>query len=1421
MAKKIISYLQQQKKVHYLLTFVMFGSLMGLIFLGLGGSSAYAIDCPGTLLCNYNTSNYTSSNGVDNTWMYPESGTVGGSGSNTDPYLINVGQTVNIGVAFNSSESSSGLGVFNWTNIDYNNGSDLFSSESVSGGAAGHYFNNQCVDMTFTTDSPYYNPAVATSYGGSINCDGYAPCYYSPSNTNDPYAGNQNINEPGCNNTRSTPLIPGVPPPYPYPAPKPGGFAANSHGDLAAFYDPSYTPGGARTYTISLKTANLGSFCMRDHVALDTSGSGWATDANILAARMRDVRGISSYKAGNAGAMCFLIQSVGTTHYPSVGYSDTETCSSTNITDGGWQVGQPASTLQSLYNTYVGGGLTLSTAGWTAGTPPDTDHYTPGSAPKAGEYTFTVANVYNGDSASGAPIATSSNIGAPGGESGSISYTPGAPDITITLTHYTILEAHERTASGGAQYMTFSYDNPAPGETYHLNCYHAQCSFSVPGDVPGGYSSGSPASQPAAVLAGTSFIANVSVASTGELPLPGSMGGSSLTLNNSGSPNLSYSNISWPSTDVDATLTYNAPGIGTATLSVYPTYGSTVVGPPCTATVKIYQPFTLDPNPVANFDGDAENPTDVYYTTSVTNSSPTPPDQVPVRASYSSALYFTPSGSSSKVTDDTYGTTSFDFGTGTEFNHRIWNFNNVNQTDKPFVAGNTYCAWILNLPYTQGWVGPGGPTDLLGTSGGGNFKNCATIVNKPYFKVYGSGALTGGSFPTAPASTPPDGLLANWNNDSGLYPNYDFGGGSELANIANGNINGYASAQQSAGDTRSPLDLSFANQPPASIAERKPYSPLLGGSLNGPLYLQDENPGSSTTWSSSSSLPTTTGSYIYNGGSLHITGSTTIGAGQNVYLLVKGDVQIDGNVTYGGGWNIDATTGTSNVPSFIIKATGNIYINPNVGKLDGLYEAQPIGGSKGTIYTCGIDFAPMNKNTLFSGCNQQLTVSGSFNAEQVNLMRTYGTLRDETPVYTPPSLSVAFNRYWCGPDPSGSVLGIHFYQNTGNDQPPLPPACTTSELNPGGLGYIVPDRSGSCDTPGAVPLWWAPDPTDGNNGNFYTTNTAEPHSTIVGCVPPGSAANTEPVYRLYDTKNGGHHYTITQAEAQYIIAHPSTYPNVVSEGIAFYVYDSAGLPAPTAGTSMPLDWSHAGNISGETCIATNEPSEPNGLGYTGPAHANNTWDDNYLCVPPGDTGVGVGKVKLSWSCNNFSGINPFGCNSGNHSLTPDCTDKIGPLIEAAPWNYPSNYTWDDNQICSNYPIQFVATTGSPYATSQKLSDGTPINSSTSYCTPIDEPADISGSKDLNGSYIWTPGNGGQGDAYICIQRTTSPVVTPPPTPPTSLNCENNGGQNSPRPTCAAEVFDYSPEFNLSSVQTKESNHSANSAIDIYNLPPVL
>jgi hypothetical protein len=322
-------------------------------------------------------------------------------------------------------------------------------------------------------------------------------------------------------------------------------------------------------------------------------------------------------------------------------------------------------------------------------------------------------------------------------------------------------------------------------------------------------------------------------------------------------------------------------------------------------------------------------------------------------------------------------------------------------------AGDKFCDYI-QISYTQGYIGPGGsviPTSSAGNTAG---PNCLTIANKPYFKVFGSGISAGGHFNAAGGTCPSGataGNLAGWNDNS--TSNGNFGSSAALHTILFGNntIKGVASGQSPTAFGASASTLSFANV--AGTVDATSPSPNIGGKFGSTHCFTEmavpagaTDPGGSASASTlSTSAPIGQKAYAHSGDFTLSAG--TIEQGKNVSLFVTGKVFITGSagsgITYqnsGGGWTKDT------VPSLVIHATDDIFIDANIATLDGVYISEKTGGH---IYTCASGFAAMAKDQLYNNCYRQLVVHGSFVADNVDLMRTYGSLRNEKPTVSSPT----------------------------------------------------------------------------------------------------------------------------------------------------------------------------------------------------------------------------------------------------------------------------------------------------------------------------------------------------------------------------------------------------------------------------------
>ena len=260
-----------------------------------------------------------------------------------------------------------------------------------------------------------------------------------------------------------------------------------------------------------------------------------------------------------------------------------------------------------------------------------------------------------------------------------------------------------------------------------------------------------------------------------------------------------------------------------------------------------------------------------------------------------------------------------------------------------------------------------------------------TASNKPYVSFFGNDVFAGIS-----------NGCTGWNYVDGkirTFTRADYAGSSvQFAAMALGAIddNGFSSASLRGPPTVEP-------NRPNGLTMANTTSPLgnLGVSHCVPNYWS-KNPGSADTTASLSLTGMASQRKLYDlaGGSLTISGE--VGTSQHLEIYVDGDVVIDNNITYAGsgGW-----ASISEIPSLYLIVKGKIYITGGVTQLDGTYIAQPKDGitDSGTIYTCSNGSATYGVTDLYTNCGSQLVINGSFIAQKVKLLRTFGSLRYASP----------------------------------------------------------------------------------------------------------------------------------------------------------------------------------------------------------------------------------------------------------------------------------------------------------------------------------------------------------------------------------------------------------------------------------------
>jgi hypothetical protein len=329
--------------------------------------------------------------------------------------------------------------------------------------------------------------------------------------------------------------------------------------------------------------------------------------------------------------------------------------------------------------------------------------------------------------------------------------------------------------------------------------------------------------------------------------------------------------------------------------------------------------------------------------------------------------------------------------------------NNVGGIPNP-PTSNNIAVLLKDLPATGSagvYIISYGITAAIGTvncgtsassDGPGNQFN---VVNKPYFQVtkgdISAGAAispAGGLTCAATPPTPNSGSIVSWNMDPA---NGDYGGaGTQYAAFALNHLQEFTTAQGSGGGPKAaaePSGLAFANS--GIGGSYSPTNGLYGGKLGGSDCIADYFSGATA----GNTLGATTVSAIlagipgYGGGGVVPNGSRTT-------KYINGDLHIDSDVAFTGAYG-----GIGDIPVFAVVVKGNIYIDPSVKRLDGIYVAQPSAATPGAgvIYTCvpsgysGVAVSLLNKN-LPTNCDQQLVVNGAFIGRQVWLLRAAGTV---------------------------------------------------------------------------------------------------------------------------------------------------------------------------------------------------------------------------------------------------------------------------------------------------------------------------------------------------------------------------------------------------------------------------------------------
>lgn len=255
---------------------------------------------------------------------------------------------------------------------------------------------------------------------------------------------------------------------------------------------------------------------------------------------------------------------------------------------------------------------------------------------------------------------------------------------------------------------------------------------------------------------------------------------------------------------------------------------------------------------------------------------------------------------------------------------------------------------------------------------------CTAIVNRPYLAVYGNDIFAGGGY----------GDPCNNNGRIQTFTSSGYmGSGVQFAASALGEITGFNSARLRSSSPLPPDGLTIANINDGGRVEvsrhcmHDYYSGLEAGE---PATIIGN---SEITGFSDSGKYSSEGDLVIGGHNVPV----NLPLGRKVALYVDGNVTIRSNIEYAP----DSTwTNLASIPSFYLIVKGDIYVEPGVTRLDGMYIMQPKDNTAppavtGTMVTCANPnpsnpsvrrFTPAER---FSNCQNKLTINGGIQAARV------------------------------------------------------------------------------------------------------------------------------------------------------------------------------------------------------------------------------------------------------------------------------------------------------------------------------------------------------------------------------------------------------------------------------------------------------
>ncbi len=313
-------------------------------------------------------------------------------------------------------------------------------------------------------------------------------------------------------------------------------------------------------------------------------------------------------------------------------------------------------------------------------------------------------------------------------------------------------------------------------------------------------------------------------------------------------------------------------------------------------------------------------------------------------------------------------------------------------------AGAYYVRYRVRV-WNPGASGTMTSRDISCNDDGGN--PTAIITYKPYVKFYGEDVVAGGNYAdsTGECSVPanPDASILTYDDrlpdgtPDDLSDNPVVASSVQFAAYAIGAVEQFHSAgirQNADLPTNISAGLVFGNYEGGAKQPIGDFSswPCVKDYFSG-------HPATTSPTSGAHDINSGSGSRYFSASTLTLSGSNITG---NHVVYIDGNVRINSNITLADYGSVNS------IPSLYVVVKGNVYIQPGVSRIDGVFIVQPeTDGTQGLVYTCASGTNPISIGeddpSLNDVCaNSNLRFYGALIAQKVIFHRANGTLADSS-----------------------------------------------------------------------------------------------------------------------------------------------------------------------------------------------------------------------------------------------------------------------------------------------------------------------------------------------------------------------------------------------------------------------------------------